>query len=234
MSVKIPHVSDADQVLQAFRLSSPLGSLCGVASPQGLCLLSFASPEEALAEFPLEFPTATRAELLRSLIEVKDDGPMADAGADTGAARRPKALLGSWLQSLRRYLHGESRQLEIPVDLRLARTPFHRAVYEHLLRVGPGQTTTYGDLARAVGRPLASRAVGQAVGKNPVGLVIPCHRVLGKDGSLHGFAFGLAKKAALLKLEGVDADVVARNLGGGAKTTVTPRSWEREVRADSR
>ena len=230
MSVKISHLSDAGQVLQAFRLSSPLGSLCGVASPEGLCLLSFASPEEALAEFPLEFPTATRAELLRSLIEVTDDGAI----ADTGTARRPTAQLGSWLQLLRRYLHGESRQLEIPVDLRLARTPFHRAVYEQLLRVGPGQTTTYGDLARSVGRPLASRAVGQAVGKNPVGLVIPCHRVLGKDGSLHGFAFGLAKKAALLQLEGVDAALVARSLGGGAKTTVTPRSWEREVRADSR
>lgn len=122
------------------------------------------------------------------------------------------------MTALRKYLHGQSKQLDIPVDLRLAQTPFQRAVYEVLLRVQPGQTTSYGELAQAVGKPLASRAVGQAVGHNPICIVVPCHRVLGKDGSLHGFAFGLAKKAALLKLEGVRP---------------TSANWEREVRADS-
>ena len=67
------------------------------------------------------------------------------------------------------------------------------------------------------------QAVGQAVGKNPIALIVPCHRVLGRDGSLHGFAFGLAKKAALLKLEGVNPALAGSS-----------RSWDREVRADSR
>jgi len=162
------------------------------------------------------FSADRRAELIGSLHELVE-------GVESSSDQQLGEPLSAWLGDLRRYLHGKSRSLAIPVDLRLARTPFHHAVYEELLRVKPGQTTTYGDVARLVGRPLASRAVGQAVGKNPIALIIPCHRVLGRDGSLHGFAFGLAKKAALLKLEGVDPALPG-----------TSRSWDREVRADSR
>lgn len=209
----IHRVSDeSSSALVAFTLPSPLGRLCGVASPSGVCLLTFAPPTDALTCFPAD----RRAELMGSLHELAE-------GAEASSDHQLGEPLSAWLGDLRRYLHGKSRSLAIPVDLRLARTPFHHAVYEELLRVQPGQTTTYGDLARLVGRPLASRAIGQAVGKNPIALIVPCHRVLGRDGSLHGFAFGLAKKAALLKLEGVDPAL------GGAS-----RSWDREVRADSR
>jgi methylated-DNA-[protein]-cysteine S-methyltransferase len=88
-------------------------------------------------------------------------------------------------------------------DLRLAPsgTPFQLAVWEELRRIPAGGTTTYGELARRVGRPAASRAVGAAVGRNPISVIVPCHRVVGSDGSLTGFAGGLERKRALLALE---------------------------------
>lgn len=186
-------IHDADgSGLSAFQMSSPLGGLCGVASPRGICLLTFAEVEAALSGLP----DAQRQRLRDSVIDVGDGSQLASRAASLGP-------LAGWLLALRRYLHGESVRLDIPVDLQLSRSPFHRAVYEELVKVGPGQTTSYGELARIVGRPKAARAVGQAVGKNPIALIVPCHRVLGRDGSLHGFAFGLEKKAALLRLEGV-------------------------------
>ncbi len=186
-------IHDADgSGLTAFQMSSPLGGLCGVATPDGICLLTFAPPEDAL----LGLPSALQKQLGAKILDVGD-------GSGLGARTAALGPLAGWLLALQRYLHGESVRLDIPVDLRLSRSPFHRAVYEELVKVGPGQTTSYGELARIVGRPKAARAVGQAVGKNPIALIVPCHRVLGRDGSLHGFAFGLEKKAALLRLEGV-------------------------------
>lgn len=197
---------DADGTdLFAFQMPSPLGDLCGVASPLGLCQLTFAPLAEALSGYP----SPLRQQLFESAITVPD-------GGQAMPSHLPLRPLGGWLKTLARYLHGESLRLDIPVDLRLARSPFHRAVYESLLQVGPGQTTSYGDLARIVGRPKAARAVGQAVGRNPVALVIPCHRVLGRDGSLHGFAFGLEKKAALLRLEGVKSKMPQASLTLGS------------------
>ena len=81
---------------------------------------------------------------------------------------------------------------------------FQREVYDQLRRVPYGHVTSYGQLARDIGKPDQARAVGQAVGANPIPIVIPCHRVIGSDGSLTGFSGGLAAKVELLKLEGVD------------------------------
>jgi methylated-DNA-[protein]-cysteine S-methyltransferase len=75
-------------------------------------------------------------------------------------------------------------------------------VWQALLRIGPGQLGHYGELARELGRPAAARAVGAAVGRNPVSVIVPCHRVVGRDGSLTGYAGGLPRKQALLELEG--------------------------------
>jgi methylated-DNA-[protein]-cysteine S-methyltransferase len=86
-----------------------------------------------------------------------------------------------------------------PLDLH--GTPFQRAVWTALQAIPPGQTTSYGALAQRVGRPAAVRAVGAAVGRNPVSVLVPCHRVLGADGALTGYAGGLARKQALLRLE---------------------------------
>jgi methylated-DNA-[protein]-cysteine S-methyltransferase len=102
---------------------------------------------------------------------------------------------------LQQYLRGERQHFDLPLDL-AGGTGFQQAVWQALLRIPPGRTTSYGALGREIGRPAAVRAVGAAVGRNPLSLVVPCHRVLGGDGSLTGYAGGLERKAALLRLEG--------------------------------
>lgn len=101
---------------------------------------------------------------------------------------------------LRDYFAGHRTQFELPLDLQ-GGTPFQQSVWQALLAIPAGGTTSYGDLSRQVGRPAAVRAVGAAVGRNPVSIVVPCHRVLGSDGSLTGYAGGLERKTALLQLE---------------------------------
>ena len=83
-------------------------------------------------------------------------------------------------------------------------TAFQKTVWTKLLAVPYGESQTYGDIARSVGRPRGAQAVGQAVGRNPIGIIIPCHRILGADGQLTGFAWGIDKKKWLLRHEGVD------------------------------
>ena len=91
---------------------------------------------------------------------------------------------------------------DIPIDF-VHGTPFQRSVWQALLGIGHGQSLTYGDIAQAVGRPAAVRAVGSAIGRNPISILVPCHRVLGRDGSLTGYAGGLHRKQALLQHEGL-------------------------------
>ncbi len=100
------------------------------------------------------------------------------------------------------YFRGDLRQFSAPLDLR--GTPFQRQVWDALCRIPYGKTLTYGELASSIGRPEAARAVGHAVGSNPVSIAVPCHRVVGADGSLTGYGGGLPRKEALLRLEGAD------------------------------
>ncbi len=102
---------------------------------------------------------------------------------------------------LRAYARGELTRFSLPIDPQ--GTPFQRTVWAALLNIPYGQTRTYGQIASAIGRPNAARAVGMACGSNPIGLVIPCHRVVGTDGSLTGYAGGLDLKARLLQHESV-------------------------------
>jgi methylated-DNA-[protein]-cysteine S-methyltransferase len=88
---------------------------------------------------------------------------------------------------------------DLPLDL--LGTPFQRAVWDALLHIPAGATCSYGDIARAIGSPQAVRAVGAAVGRNPVSLIVPCHRVVGRGGALTGYAGGIERKRALLALE---------------------------------
>jgi methylated-DNA-[protein]-cysteine S-methyltransferase len=81
-------------------------------------------------------------------------------------------------------------------------TDFQRAVWRALLDIAPGRLSSYGAIARVVQRPDASRAVGAAIGRNPIGIIVPCHRVVGANGALTGYAGGLDRKQALLALEG--------------------------------
>lgn len=97
------------------------------------------------------------------------------------------------------YLEGKRRRFDLALDLRA--TPFQRAVYEALLAIPYGETRTYAEIARAVGRPRAVRAVGAANGANPLPLVVPCHRVVASGGKLGGFGGGLALKRRLLAME---------------------------------
>jgi methylated-DNA-[protein]-cysteine S-methyltransferase len=98
------------------------------------------------------------------------------------------------------YFAGTLREFSTPLDLR--GTAFQRQVWSLLCHIPWGETRSYGHVAEALGRPKAARAVGRAVGTNPVAIVVPCHRVLGADGALTGYGGGLDRKVALLELEG--------------------------------
>ena len=109
------------------------------------------------------------------------------------------ALLDQAAQELAEYLAGTRTTFSFPY--RLQGTPFRMKVWQELEKVPYGTTTTYKKLAEAIGRPGAYHAVGGAVGANPLGIVVPCHRVIGTDGSLTGYAWGLSMKERLLALE---------------------------------
>src|SRR5690606_5293082 len=120
----------------------------------------------------------------------------------TGWAEQPgHPMLRQAREQLADYFDGRRASFELPLDLRLG-TAFQQSVWQALLRIPRGETTSYGELSRRVGRPLAARAVGAAVGRNPMSVVVPCHRVLGAGGALTGYAGGLERKTALLRLEG--------------------------------
>ena len=102
---------------------------------------------------------------------------------------------------LAEYFAGTRSTFDLPLDLQ-GGTAFQRSVWDALLAIPRGGTTSYGTLSRSIGQPAAVRAVGAAVGRNPLSIVVPCHRVLGSDGSLTGYAGGLERKTALLRLEG--------------------------------
>jgi methylated-DNA-[protein]-cysteine S-methyltransferase len=103
-------------------------------------------------------------------------------------------------RELDEYFEGERRDFDLPLDLRVA--AFNAEVLAELARVPYGVTTTYGTLAAKVGRPRAARAVGTVMNRNPIPIVLPCHRVVGANGSLTGYAGGLDRKLQLLQLEG--------------------------------
>jgi methylated-DNA-[protein]-cysteine S-methyltransferase len=102
--------------------------------------------------------------------------------------------------ALRRYAVGASARFEGPFDIEAP--AFHRAVWDRLRAIPFGATTSYGEIATALGLPGEARAVGAAVGANPIAVLVPCHRVVGADGSLKGFAWGLDLKCRLLAHEG--------------------------------
>ena len=113
---------------------------------------------------------------------------------------RDDSLFAEAEQQLKAYFAGELT--EFTLQLRLDGTPFQRTVWDELRRIPYGETRSYGQLADALGKPAASRAVGLANGKNPIGIIVPCHRVVGADGSLTGYGGGLERKQRLLDFEG--------------------------------
>lgn len=157
------------------------GSILAAATERGLCFISFR--ESAEGEY-LERWTAADFTVVRS----------------EPTLRQPMAQLG-------RYFAGKLSKFDLPLDLRFA-TGFTREVLQETARIGFGKVRTYQDIARAIGKPRATRAVGNALGKNPIPIVIPCHRVVATGGGLGGFTGGLNYKCKLLKIEGIE-------IGGG-------------------
>lgn len=104
-------------------------------------------------------------------------------------------------QQVRDYFAGRRNAFDLPLDLSHG-TAFQQSVWQALCAIAPGGTTSYGRLSAGLGKPAAVRAVGAAVGRNPISVIVPCHRVLGADGSLTGYAGGLDRKRTLLALEG--------------------------------
>ncbi|MDI5972786.1 methylated-DNA--[protein]-cysteine S-methyltransferase [Streptomyces sp. SL13] len=109
------------------------------------------------------------------------------------------APFGAVIEQLRAYFAGELTDFDLP--LAPAGTPFQRRVWDALREIPFGDTLTYGQLARHIGQPTASRAVGLANGRNPVSIVVPCHRVVGSDGNMTGYGGGVERKRFLLDLE---------------------------------
>ena len=121
------------------------------------------------------------------------------AGVAEGAEAAEAAVLDEAARQLSEYFCGQRRAFDLP--LALEGTAFQRRVWDALLGIGYGQTVSYGQLADRIGRPTAARAVGLANGRNPVSIIVPCHRVVGSDGSLTGYGGGLGNKRRLLELE---------------------------------
>jgi len=110
-------------------------------------------------------------------------------------------ILKEAVKQLATYFAGQSSDFDLPLDLS-AGSPFQQAVWQALRAIPRGTTTSYGALSHRIGRASAVRAVGGAIGRNPLCIVVPCHRVIGSSGSLTGYAGGLDRKIALLQLEG--------------------------------
>ena len=119
--------------------------------------------------------------------------------------RSEHPVLVKTAKQLTEYFAGKRRAFDLPMDLS-GGTPFQQAVWQALLAIASGSTCSYGSISQSIGNAAAVRAVGAAVGRNPISIIVPCHRVLGADGSLTGYAGGLDRKTALLRLEGVFAE----------------------------
>lgn len=110
------------------------------------------------------------------------------------------ALTDEAFDQLERYLSGRLRRFTVPIAFTTG-TPFQRAVWRALLDIPYGETRTYGQIAEAVGRPSAVRAVGSANNRNPLPIIVPCHRVVGSGGRMVGYAYGVGMKRSLLQME---------------------------------
>jgi O-6-methylguanine DNA methyltransferase len=117
--------------------------------------------------------------------------------------RQERRIAAEASEQLRAYFKGKRSVFDVPVDLSGQGTAFEQAVWDALRAIPHGSVASYGDVAARIGRKSAGRAVGRAVGKNPVPILVPCHRVVGKQGHLTGFSSGLDFKKILLEVEGI-------------------------------
>jgi AraC family transcriptional regulator, regulatory protein of adaptative response / methylated-DNA-[protein]-cysteine methyltransferase len=156
-------------------IGSPLGRVLLAGTKAGVCFIAIGDSDRALER-----------ELWRDF---------ADA-----AIRRDDAAVGAWAREVVAYLAGRSPMPKVPLDVH--GTPFQMRVWNELLAIPAGTTRSYGEIAERVGRRKASRAVGAAIGANPVSILIPCHRAVAHGGALHNYRWGVSRKRKLLELEG--------------------------------
>ena len=157
-------------------MDSPVGELLVAVTPKGLVAIAFDDDN-------LERVVARLAREVSPRVM--------EAAAPTDAARN----------ELEEYFGGQRNRFDLALDRRLM-GPFAEKVLRATSRVGFGELATYGDIAARIDRPHAARAVGRALGSNPIPIVVPCHRIVGADGSLTGYAGGMSRKETLLRLEG--------------------------------
>lgn len=136
-----------------------------------------------------------------ALVWVGFDGQKHAPDTSAWPMAKDHPVLRQAAEQLQQYFAGERTVFDLPLDLRQG-TAFQQSVWRSLLGIAGGATSTYGAIGQAIGRPKAVRAVGAAVGRNPISIIVPCHRVVGSDGSLTGYAGGVERKQALLQLEG--------------------------------
>jgi methylated-DNA-[protein]-cysteine S-methyltransferase len=142
---------------------------------------------------------ASDAGLAMAWFEDHEQVPLALRHAPHAAAEHP--VLRHATRQIKEYFDGRRTRFDLPLDLSSG-TAFQQAVWQDLLTLPFGHTCSYGDVAARIARPTAVRAVGAAVGANPIGIIVPCHRVIGANGALTGYAAGLDRKTYLLQLEG--------------------------------
>lgn len=152
----------------------PLGRLLVAATKRGICAVSLGDSAAKLETF------------------LRDEFPLAEIHRDRNGLNR-------WVAAILKHLRGREPQLDVPVDVQA--TAFQWRVWEELRAIPYGSTRSYSEVARALGRPTATRAVARACATNPVAVVIPCHRVVREDGGLGGYRWGLERKRALIEQE---------------------------------
>jgi len=174
------------ETLHATIMQSPVGPLFLAASESGLFALEF------YARLPGQRTIRPNPRDLRS-----ENGRRENEGIQFVESPR---VMQPYVQELEQYFGGARRRFSFPLDLR--GTDFQLACWRALLEIPYGETRTYAEMARAVGKPQAFRAVGMANNRNPAAIVVPCHRVIASDGTLCGYGGGLDIKRKLLELEG--------------------------------
>ena len=154
--------------------NSPLGRMLVAATDKGICAIQFADTDDELTEgLKREFPFAVR--------------------------KRDDASMRSWTNTVLRQIAGHKPNRSLPLDIQA--TAFQRRVWDHLQSLPFGTTQSYGEVAKAIGRPTAARAVARACASNRIAVAIPCHRVVREDGEMGGYRWGVERKKALLQME---------------------------------
>jgi methylated-DNA-[protein]-cysteine S-methyltransferase len=190
-----PGTSEDDRLAALTTIASPWGPLHVAATSRGIAAVSWVGPVEEVRDWLARRRGLTVA-----------------APTDLAAHDPRRRLLDDAIATLERWLAGEPEAFDLPLDL-TGLSDWDRLVLDGVRRIPWGRTESYGGVARMIGRPGAARAVGGAVGRNPIGVIIPCHRVIAGDGTLGGYggdAWGshqerLELKRALLRVEGVAA-----------------------------